>query len=99
MSKKIKAIKVLGMKYKVFKLPKKHKRLNDRNESHYAVIANSKNEIYIRDDISKERFDGSILHEVIHSVDVELGLGLEEETIMRLTSGLRSAGVHIDLKH
>ena len=98
MSKKPNSVKIFGMKYKINKLPKKHKKLNDRDESYYAVINNSKNKIYVRDNMSKERLDGAILHEILHSVDIELNLGLEEETIMRLTSGLRSAGVHVDLK-
>jgi len=98
MSKKLNSIKIFGMKYKIHKLPKKHKKLNDKDESYYAVIANSQNEIYIRDNLSKDRFDGAILHEIIHAVSTELNLDLSEEDVMRLTAGLRSAGVHIDLK-
>ena len=39
-----------------------------------------------------EQQGDTLLHEVIHIVDIELALGLPEETVRRLAVGLYSAG-------
>lgn len=48
--------------------------------------------IKINVDISAEQIKDSIIHEVLHILDMELKLGLSEENICRLAAGLYSAG-------
>ena len=48
--------------------------------------------IYVSTDQGKEQMVDTLLHEVIHVVNLELVLGLSEETVTRLAVGLVSAG-------
>ena len=51
--------------------------------------------IVLRNDIAPAQIRETLLHEVIHMIDQELLLGLEEADVCRLSVGLFSAGVEI----
>ena len=48
--------------------------------------------------IGQEQKEETILHEVVHIIDGELKLGLEEEDVSRLSVGLYSAGCRVKVE-
>ena len=48
--------------------------------------------ITVNKTIGAQQKDDTLLHEVLHVIDIELALGFTEETIRRLAVGLTSAG-------
>lgn len=53
--------------------------------------------IMIVGDIGKEQIEDTLIHEVLHIIGNELGIGIKEADIMRMAVGLYSAGVRIPL--
>jgi hypothetical protein len=91
-----KHVKILGMKFKIVKVPNDHKELQSENGGiYYAVIAHTKNKIYVGKDYSKNRIRKTLLHEIIHGIDAELKLGLTHKTVYRLASGLSASDIKI----
>ena len=75
---------ILGKPYKVTSMPL---------HGSMAVCDRDKQTITIdSESCSNEQVEEALLHEVIHIVDLELVLGLSEETIARLAVGIYSAG-------
>lgn len=91
-----KHIKILGMKYRLIKAKPDSEKLEVAPGFQcYAVIDHINNKIYISKGSSRSRVDNSLLHEIVHAIDIELKLGLSHKCINRLASGLHSAGVKI----
>lgn len=49
--------------------------------------------IVLNKSVSQEQQAEKLIHEVIHAIDDELSLGLDEEQVARLAVGLYSAGL------
>lgn len=91
-----KHVNILGMKFKIKKVPNDSKKLLDNDgDSCYAVIAHVENCIYIGKGYSKHRIEHTLLHEIIHGIDAELQLGMSHKDIYRLASGLASSGIRV----
>jgi len=48
--------------------------------------------------VSREQTEDTLLHEVIHGIDERLKLGLKEEMVHRLATGLYASGVRVKLE-
>jgi hypothetical protein len=90
-----KRIKILGTNYKLLRVSEDSKKLTINGEYCYAVIDHIHNRIYANKKISNSRLRKTLLHEIIHAIDVELVLGLPHKSIYRLAAGLASAGVKL----
>jgi hypothetical protein len=55
--------------------------------------------IRISDTLADEQVEDTLLHEVLHIIDKELAIGLEEADVARLAVGLHSAGYRYDGGH
>ena len=51
--------------------------------------------ISVNKNLARDQIGETILHEMLHAVDLELGLGLRESQVRQLSTGLYSAGVQI----
>lgn len=79
-------ITILGKTYEVVKS-------DDIAIGGYMGLSNQYTQkIAIANNISKDQEEETLIHEVIHIIDMELSLGLSEETVARLAVGLYSAG-------
>jgi hypothetical protein len=81
----VKQVEVLGKKYDIVRI----KEDSGMGNLGAAVVAHQK--IFVRDDIGPDQVKDTLLHEIIHLVDQELKIGLEEEDVARLACGLYSA--------
>jgi hypothetical protein len=45
--------------------------------------------------VGEEQRQDTLLHEVVHIIDIELALGLSEENVARMACGLYSAGLRV----
>ena len=59
------------------------------------ACAQAKQVIWLSTSIAPAQLQDTAMHEVLHIISDELKLGLEEETICRLSCGLYSAGARI----
>lgn len=92
-------VRILGLEYTVRFVGKDHPELNDDSgKSYYGTISHETNEIFVRTGTTMDRKKEVVLHEVLHAISVELDLGLKEKQISRLTHGLFSAGIFVNLK-
>jgi Zn-dependent peptidase ImmA (M78 family) len=78
---------ILGKKYKVKYLD------DDTMQSGYGSMQRAHGIILINKDTTPDQQAETLLHEVIHAVDEELKIGLEEADVARLAVGLYSAGL------
>jgi len=97
MKTKSKHIELFGMKYKIIFVPEDHEKLrgDSENDGYYAVVAHTKNKIYVRNNITKRRLNKTLLHEILHAIDSELYLSMSHKQIYRLAAGLSGAGVKV----
>jgi Zn-dependent peptidase ImmA (M78 family) len=77
---------ILGKKYKI-------KYLDDDTMDGYGSIQRGRGIILINKSKTPDQQAETLLHEVIHAVDQELMIGLEEADVARLAVGLYSAGL------
>jgi Zn-dependent peptidase ImmA (M78 family) len=78
---------ILGKRYKI-------KYLDDNTiQSAYGSVKRGQGLILINKDTTPDQQAETLLHEVIHAVDEELLIGLEEADVARLAVGLYSAGL------
>ena len=86
MRKLPKKLRIEGLNYKV--KTKRHPRLQKGGEEYFGTECASKCAIVVKKNHPKQRQMSTLLHEVVHVIDYELGLHLGEETITRLGTGL-----------
>jgi len=89
-SLKNKTITILGKPYKLLELSEVESLGN------MGTTRRAKQIIHVDKELAKDQYSETILHEIIHVIDEELNLGLDEQTIARLAVGIYSA--HADLK-
>lgn len=65
----------------------------DEIEDVHGIAKTDKQEIKISTEIGKEEQEETLIHEIIEVINYQLDLELPHGTIMRLSSGLYSAGV------
>ena len=82
---KIKTVKILGKIFKVEYVPPNHSLLEISDSC--GMIYFSQSTIYISDKLSKQSVHEVILHEMIHGLEVALGINLSEEDVKRLGEG------------
>jgi len=83
-------IKILGIEYTIIERQPFH------TEDHDMGISDSiRNEIIIRWGMNQDTKESTILHEVIHALSDKMGLGLEENIVNCLESGLYSVGYRL----
>jgi Zn-dependent peptidase ImmA (M78 family) len=78
---------ILGKRYKIKYLD------DDTMQSGYGSMQRAHGIILINKDTTEDQQAETLLHEVIHAVDEELKIGLEENDVARLAVGLYSAGL------
>lgn len=66
-------------------------------DSMYGSCDRKFQKIVIVDGIAEDQKQDTLIHEVLHIISDELGLGLDEATIQRLGVGLYSTGVRIPI--
>ena len=86
----MKSITILGKAYKITELTE------IASQGNMGSTNRTKQIIHVDKELQKDQYSETILHEMLHIIDGELNLGLDEDTIARLAVGIYSA--HVDLK-
>jgi hypothetical protein len=81
----VKQVEVLGKTYDIVRIRE------DTGMGNLGAAAVHHQKIFLRQDIGPDQVKDTLLHEIIHLVDNELKIGLEEEDVARLACGLYSA--------
>jgi hypothetical protein len=81
-----KSVRILGKKYKIYV-----KRMADeKNIFRYGLTTHWQKKIELNSAVDQDQKDETLLHEIVHCLDANMGLGLSERQVSSLSTGLHS---------
>lgn len=81
-------VKIVGKQHSVAYVPAGHPGLKDGTDALVGSIQHDKQEIYVEEGQPIEQEQDTLLHEILHGVERQMDLELEESAIRRLATGL-----------
>lgn len=81
-------VKIIGKQHSVAYVPSGHPALLDGKDPLAGSIVHDKQEIYVEEGQPLEQEQDTLLHEVVHGVERQMDLELDETAIRRLATGI-----------
>ena len=89
--REIQSITVCGLRYRVVLDEKFFKSENDAGNDHRGTVNHGDCVVYLNPMFDNQQLRITLMHEILHIIEVELSVDLKEHDINRLASGLSQA--------